>query len=178
MKSIAFFFCCALIACFSFTNADAQMVHESSQFVGVGVGFNFSQSTVPIGANYEYMVKREFGIGGIFRYWSQTTFHYQDGGTYVWNTELIGAQGNYHFKVPQRELDPFMGIILGYAFNQGGPHNTIYTISYTPQELPAFIFAIQAGAQYFLTDNILVSGKLVFGSGSYDALEAGLEFAL
>ncbi|HET7152427.1 MAG TPA: hypothetical protein VFJ29_01580, partial [Candidatus Kapabacteria bacterium] len=48
----------------------AQFLHEQSQLVGVTVGLNFTESGVPIGLNYEYMIKREIGIGAIFRYWT------------------------------------------------------------------------------------------------------------
>jgi len=156
----------------------AQFYREGSQFVGVSVGLNFTDNDVPIGVNYENAIKREFGIGGIFRYWSRTTFHFSDGGTYVWNTELIGVQGNYHFKVPQREIDPFIGVVLGYGFNQGSAHNTIYESFYSVSAPTSVLFAIQAGARYFISDNIALVGKLAFGNDSYNVLEIGGDFSL
>ena len=156
----------------------AQYVHDGSQFVGATVGINFNDGDVPIGVNYEYNTRRDVGIGGVFRYWTRTTFHFSDGGTYVWTSYLIGAQGNYHFKVPQREIDPFLGAILGYSINQGAARNTIYT-SYSSQSAPSnFIFAIQAGTRYFIADNFALVGKLVFGSGSYNVIEIGGDFGL
>jgi hypothetical protein len=159
-------------------DSQAQYYREGAQLVGLSVGLNFTDSDVPIGLNYENAIKREIGIGGIFRYWSRTTFHFSDGGTYVWNTELIGVQANYHFKVPQRELDPFIGAVLGYGFNQGSAHNTIYETFYSVSAPESILFAIQAGARYFISDNIALVGKLAFGNDSYNVLEVGGDFSL
>ncbi len=179
-----FFFAICAFTCLCLIGAaqsvNAQLIHEGSQFPGVAVSVNFNEGEdLPIGVNYEYFVKREFAIGGIFRYWTYT--EWQDpnsAGKYVVSSYLIGAQGNYHFKVPQREFDPFMGVVLGYRAYTAGYQNEPTEQNQALSQPSNLVFAIQAGARYFLSDQIGLEARLLFGSGSFTVFEVGADFAL
>ena len=168
---------CALAALLLTQNADAQYVREKSIFVGPVVALALQGSnSFFIGANFEYMIKRDVGIGGVFRYFSYTARTFPDGGSYVFNSEIIGAQANYHFKMPQQEFDPVIGALVGLEMFQGGFKNTTVTYG-APSGSSNLVFAITAGARYFLTDKLSAALRLAFGS-NYNALELGLDLSL
>jgi hypothetical protein len=171
----------AVVLCgaLSAPHAQAQIVHQGSQFPGISVGVNFNEGEdIPIGVNYEYFLKRDFAIGALFRYWTYNAYTFADGGKYVFTSYLVGAEGNYHFKVPQRELDPYMGVVLGYRIVNSGVQNTVQSYA-PPVPVPAsVIFAIQAAARYFITEQIGLGGRLLFGSGGFTVFELSGDFAL
>jgi hypothetical protein len=153
----------------------AQFIHEGSNIIGLSVGLNFTESGVPIGANYEYMVQRDVGVGGIFRYWSYSipyAYGSAPNGKWVWTSFIVGAQGNYHFRVPQRELDPFVGAILAYRSTSGSAQNSFAPSGFSPEIPSKVVFAIQAGARYFVSDNIDVTGRLIFGRAAITLLKS------
>ena len=158
----------------------AQLVHEGSQFPGVALSVNFNEGEdLPIGVNYEYFVSRDFAIGGMFRYWTYTAWSDPNSSAkYVFTNYLIAAQGNYHFKVPQRELDPFMGFVIGDRVGNGAMQNAVGVQAPPIAGVSGIVFAIQAGARYFVSDKIGLEGRLLFGSGGVTVFEVGADFAM
>jgi hypothetical protein len=153
----------------------AQFVAEKN-YLGPCIGLSFLGSVPEFGANYEYgMDVKNFGlvgIGGLFRYWS-----YSEGylaGKWSYTNILIGAQGNYHFKLVDTKIDPWLGLIL--AYDGGSVNGEGLDGNYaTPTHGGVFLGA-HGGARYWLSPNLAVTGRIGFGSLSYGSLDVGVDF--
>lgn len=176
IKSLAIV--CAVVALFYTQNAQAQFVREQAVFVGPVVALNFQGSnSFYFGANVEYMMKRDVGLGLMFRYFTYIAREFPDGGRYGFDGGVIAADANYHFKVPQKELDPFVGAAIGLVFASGSLRGTSNTYGYKSPNTSDIMFSILVGARYFIGDKIAGVGRLAFGA-NYNALELGAEFSL
>lgn len=172
-----------LIFVFSFvtfmSTSKAQFVKGGNYF-GPSIGLSFLGSTPEFGLNYERGVTLEnvgtIGIGGLFRYWgySQSYGYYFGSGEWKYSNILIGAQGNYHFVIPNSKLDPYVGIVLAYdiaSTSWSGPNNFGTSVS-----AGGFWAALQAGGRYWLSPTLALTARLGFGSLSYGALDVGVDF--
>ncbi len=167
----------ALLLVVGASAARAQYIREQTKFVGPAVCLNLQgDNTFFFGLNGEYMLKRDVGLGLVFRYFVYDAVKYPDGGTYQFTGELLGAQANYHFKVAQQELDPYLGLVAGYIFYQGAYHNTTLTYGNPPTANSNMVFDVTAGARYFLTDKLAIGGRIAFGAG-YNAVDIIGEFS-
>jgi hypothetical protein len=164
----------ALVPALSFGQFEA-----GKSYAGPSIGLSFLGSALQIGANYEYGMKMDFGmvgIGGVFRYWGYSEdFGY---GRFDYSDILIGAQGNYHFKMEEgSKLDPWAGLILGYDISSakwvGGPGWFGFEPSATSGGL---VLNLQGGARYWLSPTLAVRASIGYGSLSYGALDVGVDF--
>jgi hypothetical protein len=171
------FLVAALVLVIGASAVRAQFIREQSMFVGPAVCLNLQGSnTLYFGLNGEYMMKRDVGVGIVFRYFTYDAVKYLDGGTYQFTGELIGAQANYHFKVAQKEFDPYLGLVIGYIMYQGAYKNTTLTYGNPPSASSNMVFDITAGARYFITDKLALGGRIAFGA-NYNALDIIGEFS-
>ena len=151
-------------------NINAQFEVGKSH-AGPSIGLSFLGSTVSFGANYEYGMKMDdvpglIGVGGIFRYWSygESVFGLSD---YTLTQMVIGAQGNYHFKVGDGKIDPYLGLTLAYNSvssswgGYGGSAGGIW-------------FGFQGGARYWFSPNMAAHAR--FGAGTSAGLDLGIDF--
>jgi hypothetical protein len=149
-------------------------------YVGPSVGLSFLGSALQFGANYEHGMKMKFGtvgIGGIFRYWGYS----EDVGrnSFKFTNILIGAQGNYHFKMNAgSKLDPWAGVILGYDASSAK-----WTGASTPRNPDptaptsgGVVLNAQGGARYWFSPTMAIRGTIGYGSLSYGALDLGVDF--
>lgn len=158
----------------------AQQIVDGANYFGPSIGFSFLGSTPQFGLNYERGVYFQnigtVGIGGIFRYWGYSdNFFY---GKVSYTNILIGAQGNYHFKIPDSKFDPYVGLVLAYDIGSwSATYNNAY-VNYYGGSFSAggFWAAIQAGARYWVSPTLALTGRLAFGSLSYGGLEVGVDF--
>lgn len=157
-----------------FSNKTEAQYEVNKHYLGPEIGFVFNGSTLQFGANYEYALNIQdignIGIGGIFRYWSfgDADWHYTD--------IVIGGQGNYHFRLKNKKLDIWSGLVLGYDFGSwsyDGPDSGFLEPTYG-----GFILTVNGGARYWFSPTIAVTARLGFGSLSYGALEFGVDFKL
>lgn len=154
--------------------ASAQFTAEH-HYVGPSIGLSFLGSAVQFGANYEYGLELQnvgtVGIGGLVRYWSYSEAY----GKYT--NFLIGAQGNYHFKIPDNDkLDPYVGIVLADDINSWSWNDkAIAGYSYSAG---FFWIGLQGGLRYWLSPNLAITGRVGFGSSSYGDLDVGVDFKL
>jgi hypothetical protein len=144
----------------------------NKQYAGPTLGLAFVGSTLLIGANYEYGIKfedfGEFGVGGVFRYWS---FH-EDYWSYT--DILLGAQGNYHFKMKNKKIDTWSGLILAFDFgfsNWEGPNFNHEESSYG-----GFWIALNGGIRYWVTSRIALVGRIIYGQYSSGGLGIGFDY--
>jgi hypothetical protein len=160
------------------STARAQFTADHN-YIGPSIGFSFLGSTPEFGLNYEYGMDLQgvgtAGIGGLFRYWGYSESYFD--GKWSYTNILIGAQGNYHFKLPNDKLDPYVGIVLAYdvgSTSWSGPNN-FYNGSVSAG---GFWAAIQVGGRYWITPTLALTARLGFGSLSYGALDLGVDFKL
>lgn len=169
----------------SVTFSQSSYFEPDRSYLGPSIGLSFLGSAFQFGANYEYAMKVDFGmvgIGGIFRYWSYSEsfndFYYGIGYQWKYSNILIGAQGNYHFKVdPSSKFDPFAGLILGYdgsSVSYSGPGG----YNYSTPTAGGLVVNIQGGTRYFLSPSTALRVSIGYGSLSYGALDIGVDFKL
>lgn len=162
-----------LILCLPFV-AQSQFQAGKSH-AGPAVGLSFLGSTFQFGANYEYGMKTDFGtvgVGGLFRYWSYGEEYLS--GEWKYTDILVGAQGNYHFKLENVKIDPWAGLVLAYdagSVKWGGQFATFDK----PTHGGLFLGA-HAGARYFFSPTMALSGRFGLGTLSYGSLDIGLDW--
>jgi hypothetical protein len=163
-----------------FVASSQSYFEDGKSYVGPSVGLSFLGSALQFGANYEYGMKTEFGmigVGGVLRYWGYSEdFGY---GSYSYTNILIGAQGNYHFKMkPGSKLDPWAGIILGYDASSakwtGG--STFFGFEPSASSSGGLVLNAQGGARYWFSPTMAVRASIGYGSLSYGALDLGIDF--
>ena len=156
------------------STASAQFTADHN-YIGPSVGLSFLGSVPQFGLNYEYGMDLQnvgtVGIGGIFRYWGYSEDYWS------YTNILIGAQGNYHFKIPDSKLDPYIGLVLAYDIGSWSWKDQSISGLYNPS-VGGFWAAIQLGARYWISPTLALTGRLGFGSLSYGALEVGVDFKL
>ena len=160
--------------------ANAQFIAEHS-YLGPCIGLSFLGSVPQFGVNYERSMDLQnlgsVGFGGVFRYWGYSEdFGY---GKVSYTNILIGAQGNYHFKVPgNSNLDPYAGVVLAYDIGSSSvDYNNAFLNGYSASvSAGGFWAAVQGGVRYFIQPNLALTGRLAFGSLSYGGLEVGVDF--
>jgi len=150
---------------------------DAKHYAGPSIGLSFLGSAFQIGGNYEYAMNVEnfglIGVGGVLRYWGYSENFF--GGKWKYTNILIGAQGNYHFKIKNLEhLDPYAGIVLAYdggSVSYDGPDNRNYA---TPSHGGLWA-AAQGGIRYWFNPKIAATLRVSFGSLSYGSLELGAD---
>jgi hypothetical protein len=141
----------------------------------IGLG-GVGSASASFGGRFEHAIKAlpdlgngMLGIQAAFDYysWSGGTGL----GTYSWKYIPIGVTANYHFKVTEPKLDPFVGLGLGYQI-----------ITCDAPGLPsgycsnsAVYFIGRAGARYFFSPKMAVYGDVGAGGAT---LNLGVMFKL
>ena len=167
--------------------ASSQTYFEAGKsYVGPSIGLSFLGSALQFGANYEYGMKMDFGtvgIGGIFRYWGYSEdwgggFYGNDSYKWKYTNILIGAQGNYHFKMDAgSKLDPWAGLILGYnasSVKYDGPSG----YNYSSPTAGGLVLNAHGGVRYWFSPKMAICASIGYGSLSYGALDLGIDFKL
>jgi hypothetical protein len=169
-----------VVLLFAFGSSNAQFT-PNNHYLGPCVGLSFLGSTPQFGVNYEYGMDLEnfgrVGIGGIFRYWSYSEDFggFLGSGKWSYTDILIGAQGNYHFKLESNTFDPWVGVTLAYdagSVSWDGPGG----YNYASPTYGGLFFGAQGGARYWFSPTVAVSARLGYGSLSYGALDLGVDF--
>lgn len=153
------------------STSDAQYV-QNKNYIGPSVGFAFLGSTPDFGASYEYGINLQnfglVGIGGLFRYWGYSEVDWS------YTNILIGAQGNYHFRLSDSKLDPYVGVVLAYdagSISYTGPFGDYISPSYGGVWLAA-----QGGARYWVSPTIAINGRIGLGTLGYSGIDFGVDF--
>jgi hypothetical protein len=163
--------------------SNAQLKSETS-YIGPSIGMSFLGSAPQFGFNYEYTmdIKKTLqvemdgviGVGGIFRYWSYSDSYFS--GSWSYTDILIGAQGNYHFK-SSGKFDLWTGLVLAYDIGSvkwDGPSGN----NWTEPSYGGLWLGAHAGARYFFSPSLALTGRIGFGTLSYGAIDIGLDFVL
>jgi len=141
----------------------------------IGVG-GVGSASASFGSRFEHAIKAlpdlgngMLGIQAAFDYysWSGGTGL----GTYSWKYIPIGVTANYHFKVSEPKLDPFLGLGLGYQYitcDAPGLGSGYCSSS-------SIYFIGRAGARYFFSPKMAVYGDAGAGGAT---LNLGVMFKL
>ncbi len=148
-----------------------------NHYVGPMLGLSFLGSTYQLGAGYEYGMEIEnfgkVGVGGIIRFWSYSENYRL--GKWSYTDFLIGAQGNYHFKVDDNRFDPWAGLVL--AFDAGSVEFSGPTgVFYDKPSYGGIWLGLHGGLRYWLQPNLALSSRIGFGTLGYGALDVGVDF--
>lgn len=141
----------------------------------LGPVLTLATDPVGFGAQYEYGVNENIGIGGIVRYWGKSAS--TAGYSWSWSIVMPQLQAAYHF-MPGDQLDPYAGGRLGWA---------VY--SYESDFLSAsddggLFLTAYGGLRYFFNPNIAGNGQLEFRVAGEDyfggslQLTVGVDFVL
>jgi len=121
-------------------------------------------------------MKMEFGtvgVGGLFRYWAYSE-DYLSAGKWKYTDVLIGAQGNYHFKLQDNKIDPWAGLVLAYdagSVSWDGPFG-----GFAEPTHGGLFLGAHGGARYFFSPTMAVSARFGIGTLSYSSLDIGLDW--
>jgi hypothetical protein len=163
---------------FLFSTKGYSQYELNRSYLGPTIGLSFLGSTPQFGLNYEYSMQLQdfgsVGFGGVFRYWSYSEDYFY--GKWSYTDILIGAQGNYHFKVTNDKWDPWVGLTLAYdagSVKWDGPYATYASPSYG-----GFFLGAQGGVRYWVSPTLAIVARIGYGSLSYGALDVGVDFKL
>jgi hypothetical protein len=164
MKKVVFVVMLFFVSVISY----AQLTPGKS-YLGPAVGFYFDQSTITLGANYEYAINKNIAVGGIFRYTSYDAVWWDC--THI----LIGAQGNYHFEglIDDEKWDPFAGVALGISSLLVGGDD-IWGIK--PKGSTGLFFNAHATMRYWINPGLGVQARVEFGSEKSSSILLGVDF--
>ncbi len=138
----------------------------------IGLG-GIGSATLAIGGRFEHAIKAlpDLGGGTLGIEVSADYYHWSNADV-SWSYIPIGATANYHFKLADEKLDPFLGLGLGFqviscSFPGGGSNGC---------NVSSGIYAIgRAGARYFWKPDMAFYGDVGAGAA---ALNLGVMFKL
>lgn len=185
MKKLLFVF---LVLFFFIGNVNAQF-EIGKHYIGPSLGVGFGGYGLSFGADYEFgMSLKEIGfdnvpgyvsVGGIVRYynWSESFTFFNTKYEWSYTDIIIGAQGNYHFKLSNEKFDPWIGLILGFDISSSswnGPGNLGGNFS---SSTGGVFFNGNAGVRYWFSPAI--AARISFGFGNIvSSIIFGIDFKI
>jgi hypothetical protein len=145
----------------------------------IGVG-GLGSASASFGGRFERAIKAlpdmgngVLGIQAAFEYYSWSSGNI---GGYSWSYKYIpvGVTGNYHFKLDDPKIDPFVGLGLGYnvvSCDWSGPNASATGCGYSS----GIYFIGRAGARYFFSPKMAAYGDVGAGGAT---LNLGIMFKL
>ncbi len=140
--------------------------------IGPTIGLGTGGGGIAIGARAEKGIKPLESLGGgILGIQAGVEFYsYDFGFDQSWSFISIGATANYHFKLTDSKLDPFLGLGLGFhIFSCDAPSGSFCG------DAGGIYFIGRAGARYFISDKIALYGDLGAGAAT---ISLGIMFRL
>ncbi len=108
--------------------ARAQGFEPKRNEIGFVVGLgDTGESGLAFGARFEHGIKRLPSLGdGVLAFELSVDYYGWSGFGYSWHYIPVGGTANYHVKLDNKKIDPFVGIGLGYnivtcSFSGSGP---------------------------------------------------------
>ena len=166
------------------SNVSFAQFEVGKHHAGPSISIGFGGWGLGFGADYEYGMSLKdigvdapgtLGIGGIFRYynWSEDYFY----GEWSYTDIIIGVQGNYHFKLDNSKLDPWVGLVLGFDIDSWSVTNRAgyETYDYGTSSSGGLFFNGNAGVRYWFSPTM--AGRATFGFGNLvSSLVLGVDF--
>lgn len=138
----------------------------------IGLGGQTGASGVAFGGRFEKVIKPlpDLGDGTLgiqlgVDWWSWDWGYI--GGTSSVTVIPIGVTANYHFKMENKKIDPFLGAGLGYEIWNA---SCVYQgVDYCANTYSSGIYFItKAGIRYFVNDGMAVYGDVGVGASSFN----------
>jgi len=149
----------------------------NKHYAGASVGMSFLGSAGQFGLDYEYSLElKDFGsvgIGGILRYWGYKENY--PSGSWNYSNFVLGAQGNYHFKLSDTKFDPWAGLIIAYNSSSVSWKGNNSSSLVTPSSGGMWL-AANGGLRYWVAPNIAITGRITFGNLGYGSLDVGVNY--
>lgn len=154
----------------------AQAFGPGSTYLGPTVGLGgIGSAGLALGGRFERGISRleEFGAGtlGILvgvDYYSWSSSGTAGGGS--WNSSVtyipIGATANYHFRLENEKIDPFIGAGLGYSVVSSSCSVSGFDCGATSAS--AVYFIGRAGGQYHVNDRIGLYADVGAGAATFN----------
>jgi hypothetical protein len=141
--------------------------------VGVVVGLGgVGGASASFGGRFEHAIKALPELGnGILGIGVSADYYSWSGPGYSWKYVPIGVTGNYHFKLDEPKIDPFVGLGLGYQYitcDAPGLGGNYCSSS-------AIYFIGRAGARYFFSPKMAAYGDVGTGGAT---LNLGIMFKM
>lgn len=169
-------------------NSYAKGIDQGKMFINLGVGYGFSRFTLlagadkswipPIIASFDFKVSKKVPItvglmGGFTRTsWSYGSGAYESKTSY---TDIaIGARGMYHFGLPVKNLDFYLGLTLGYVIDLASSEVGGKEVDYAGEGYSYFLYGFNLGLRYFFTRGFGL--YLEAGYSGLTVAQAGLTF--
>lgn len=152
----------------SVSSSFAQAYSKGDNLLNVGIGLGGGFGT-PIGLSFEHGFSDKISGGAYAAYASKTTA--TGFGDYKYTYILTAARASYHFDFGVENLDPYLGILLGY--NIASAKWTGSGAMPATASAGGFIYGGHAGARYFLSEKIGIFAEAGYGIGT---LNAGITF--
>lgn len=161
------------IGLFFFAGSIFAQFEVGKHHVGPSLSIGFGGWGLGFGADYEYGMSLKdigvdapgkLGVGGIFRYynWSQDFFY----GKWSYTDIIIGAQGNYHFKLDNEKIDPWLGVVLGFDIDSWSVDSRVgyEDFNYGTSSGGGLFFNGNAGVRYWFSPNMAARATFGFGN--------------
>jgi len=160
----------AVAACVALSAQDAAaQISKGYTDVGAVIGIGgIGSASASFGGRFERIFRDlpEFGGGLLGIGISADYYSYNFGGGYSLSYIPIGATANYHFKLENKKIDPFLGAGLGFqvvncsgagssGFGCGGYNSAVYFIG-------------RAGARYFVTPGLAAYADVGAGAATFN----------
>ncbi|MFA7229003.1 MAG: outer membrane beta-barrel protein [Melioribacteraceae bacterium] len=158
MKKLTLFSITILLA----TSLSFAQYQEGKQtagaLIGIGGGGLNGTGAVPIAVEYNFLNFEKnihFGVFGAFATSSEDYGWGFGTGKFTYTNIIIAAQGNYHF-MPGKQIDPFLGLSLGYnivssSWDWGTINKSGTLVQPSAATAKGFFWNIQAGANYWFS---------------------------
>jgi hypothetical protein len=140
--------------------------------LGFGGGGLDGDGAIPIGLEYNFYNLHPNIQAGVYGAWASTHKDYSPYGKWNYTYFVLAGQANYHFIIPSaKEVDPFVGLSLGYNF---GSVSWEGNGTWGNPDAGGFFFSAQAGLNYWFSPKWAVQARFgyfpYFGVGVTAAL--------
>ena len=152
-----------------------QTVRQGDKIVGIGLGlgsYGRNLAFPPLSLSFDYAVKdRLFDnkssatLGGYAGYYSYKTENVAGLNIYGWKYKnlLLGFRGALHYEFV-RNLDTYIGAMLGYNFSSASYYSTNnYQTDTTKASANVFDLAAFLGVRYYFSPKFAVFGEFGYG---------------
>ncbi len=160
----------AAMMVFGLSLSYAQSYEKGDNLLNIGVGFGGGFG-MPIGLSFEHGFSDKISAGAYLGYASTS----EDFGVakWKWTYGLAAARASYHFDFNVENLDPYLGVILGYNYAKG-EWSSGGSGAFSPSA-GGVVYGGHAGARYYLSSKFAVFAEVGYGLGN---LNAGVAFKL
>lgn len=180
MKRNVLLICTALCALVALSQQALAQFETGKSYIGPHIGLGTYGGSVSFGGDFEHALTKpgemgsgRVGIGATVDYWSWNS----GSGDYYWSYSWIpvGVFGAYHFDLSNRNIDPYVGLGLGYYIVNSTWHGADEIERTSASYSSTVYWNVVAGIRYFFTPNLAAQARLGLGASW---LSVGMNFGI